>query len=82
MKHIPHYISLIAILIAGLVGFYIFSYDSYFQVAIAVALSVSYISWGIIHHAAHKDICWTIIFEYIAVSILGLVMILTLIFRT
>lgn len=82
IKHIPHYVSLISIFIAGLIGFYVFSYDTYFQIAIAVALSASYISWGIIHHAVHKDICWKVIFEYIAVSILGLILVLTLLFRT
>ena len=81
-KHLPHYVSLIAIFIAGLVGFYIFSYDKYFQIAIATALSLSYVSWGVIHHAVHKDICWTVIFEYVSVSILGLVLVLTLIFRS
>ncbi|KKP48254.1 MAG: hypothetical protein UR39_C0001G0049 [Candidatus Woesebacteria bacterium GW2011_GWA1_33_30] len=81
MKHLPHYVSLIAIFLAGLVGFYVFSYDKYFRVGIAVALSASYVTWGVIHHASHKDICWTVIFEYIAVSILGLIMVLTLIFR-
>ena len=81
MKHISHYVSLIAIFIAGLVGFYVFSYDKYFQIAIASALSVSYGSWGVIHHGAHKDICWSIILEYVAVSVLGLIMVLTLIFR-
>lgn len=82
IKHIPHYVSLISIFVAGLAGFYIFSYDRYFQVAIAVALAFSYISWGIIHHAVHKDICLIVIFEYVAISILGLVLVLTLLFRT
>jgi len=81
-KHLPHYISLVAILISGVLGFYLFSYDKYFQIAISVALSASYVSWGIIHHAVHKDICWTILFEYLVVAILGLIMILSLIFRT
>lgn len=82
IKHIPHYVSLISIFLAGTLGFYIFAYDRYFQIAIVVALSVSYISWGIIHHASHKDICWTVVFEYVAVSILGLVIVLGLLFRT
>ena len=33
MKHLPHYVSLIAIFLAGLVGFYVFSYDKYFRVS-------------------------------------------------
>lgn len=55
-KHFPHYISLIGIFIAGILGFYFFSYDRFFQTAIVIALALSYVSWGIIHHAIHKDI--------------------------
>lgn len=81
IKHFPHYISLIGILVAGLIGFYAFSYDHFFQIGIVVALSLSYISWGIIHHTLHKDICLTIVLEYVAIAILGTVMALSLIYR-
>lgn len=82
VKHLPHYISLIGIFVAGFIGFYFFSYDKNFQVGVVVAMSLSYISWGIIHHTIHKDICLTIVLEYVAISILGMVMALSLIFRT
>ncbi len=80
-KDLPHYVPLVAIFIAGIVGFYIFSYDRTFQLAVALSLSLSYVSWGIIHHTIHKDICLTIVLEYLAVAILGTVMILSLIYR-
>lgn len=79
MHKLPHYISLIGILIAGIVGFYFFSYDRFFQIGIAVALAASYVSWGIIHHIIHKDICLAVILEYITVAILGVVMLVSLI---
>ena len=82
IKHLPHYFSLITIFIAGLLGFYFFSYDKSFQVAIAVSLSASYVSWGIIHHTIHKDICLAIVLEYLAIAILGSILVLSLIFRT
>ncbi len=80
-KHLPHYISLISIFIAGLIGFYLFSYDRFFQIGIVVAVSFSYISWGVIHHTIHKDICLSIVIEYITVAILGMVIALSLIYR-
>jgi hypothetical protein len=80
MNKISHYASLIGIFVAGLVGFYVFSYDKSFQVAIATALSASYVSWGIIHHAIHKDISLSIILEYVAVAIVGMVMTYSLIY--
>jgi len=76
-KHIPHYISLFA----RVLGFYLFSYDKSFQIGVAIALAGSYVSWGIIHHVIHKDIYLSVILEYVAVAILGLVMILSLILR-
>jgi len=81
-KHFVHYISLIGIFIAGILGFYFFSYDRFFQTALVIALALSYISWGIIHHTIHKDICLSIVIEYITVAILGMVMALSLIYRT
>lgn len=80
-KHLPHYISLVGIFIAGFVGFYVFSYDRLFQIGIVFAIAFSYISWGIIHHIIHKDICFNIIMEYIGVSILGIVIAVSLIYR-
>lgn len=80
-KHIPHYISLFGIFIAGILGLYLFSYDKAFQIGIAVALSLVYVSWGIIHHVIHKDIYLSVVLEYVAVAILGLVMVVSLILR-
>ncbi|WKZ26048.1 MAG: hypothetical protein QY322_01920 [bacterium] len=82
LKHLPHYFSLITIFIAGIVGFYVFSFDRFFQIGVAVAMASAYVSWGIIHHTLHKDICLSIVLEYFSVAILGLVMVFTLIFRT
>lgn len=79
MKHLPHYISLIAIFVMGVVGFYYFSYDRAFQVGVVIALAVSYVSWGIVHHMVHKDITTSVVLEYVAVSVLGTVIVLSLI---
>ncbi len=80
LKHLSHYFSLITIFAAGIIGFYAFLYDRSFQLSVLIALALSYISWGIIHHTIHKDICLAIVMEYVVVSILGLVLILTLLF--
>jgi hypothetical protein len=82
LKHLSHYFSLITIFAAGIIGFYAFSYDRSFQLSVLIALALSYISWGIIHHTIHKDICLAIVLEYIVVAILGVVMVFSLIFRS
>jgi hypothetical protein len=80
-KHLPHYLSLVGILIAGVVGFIVFSYERGFQIAVAIGLALAYVAWGIIHHAIHRDLHLSVVVEYIVVASLGLVVMLSLIFR-
>jgi len=80
-KHLPHYISLIGILGAGVTGFIIFSHDRQFQGAVSIALASGYVAWGVIHHYLHKDLYVSVVIEYLVIATLGLVIIFSLIFR-
>lgn len=80
-RHLLHYSTLFAILAAGIIGFYLFSYDRLFQAAVGVAIAVSYVSWGIVHHKIHDDLHTSVIIEYILVASLGLVIVFSLIFN-
>ena len=55
-KHLPHYAGLFGIFIVTILGFAAFGYDKAFQYALAFAVVVSYIVWGIVHHWIHKDL--------------------------
>lgn len=81
IKDLPHYLSLAGILAAGIIGFMVFSYESVFQIAVAIGLALAYVAWGIIHHAIHRDLYLSVVVEYIVVASLGLVVILSLIFQ-
>ena len=81
LKNIPYYTPLIGIFIAGALGFALFSYDRTFQVAISIAVALSYVIWGIIHHMLEKDLYWEVVVEYLIVASLGLVILFSLIFR-
>lgn len=81
-KHLPHYLTLIGVLFAGFAGLVLFSYDKYFQLSIAVAVASSYVAWGVVHHIVHKDFQLEILWEYLAVAILGLVIIFSLVVRS
>jgi hypothetical protein len=81
-KHLSHYLTLIGVLFAGFFGLIMFSYDSYFQLSVAVATSASYIAWGVIHHILHKDFYFEVFLEYLAVAILGLTIVFTLVIRS
>lgn len=80
-RDIQHYLPLVGILVAGLVGFLVFSYDRNFQAAIAVAVAVSYVVWGLVHHYIHKDLHTSVIVEYLAIAIVGLVAVFSVLFR-
>ena len=79
--HGLHYISLFLILVAGVFALNIFSYDKYFQVIIVFLIAAGYVVWGIIHHKIHKDLYLAVVLEYITVAIIGLVIVLSLIYR-
>ena len=81
-KHLSHYMALFGILLAGFAGLILFSYDKNFQIAVALALSLSYIAWGVTHHYLHKDLHIEVFIEYLVVAVLGFVIIFSLLFRT
>jgi len=77
-KDISHYLPLIGIFLAGILGFFVFSYDRIFQTSIAVGMVVSYFVWGVVHHHVHDDLHMAVILEYLIFASLGLVLILSL----
>lgn len=81
-KHLPHYISLIGILVFALWGFINFDYDKMFQSAVAIALGISFVIWGVVHHHIHDDLHHKILFEYIAISTFGTVVLLSVIWTS
>ena len=81
-KHFPHYFPLLGIFLAGFLGIIYFSYDRVFQVAVLMAVAVSYVIWGIIHHLIHRDLYLEVVLEYLAIATLGLIVVLSLILNT
>ncbi len=80
-KHLPHYLLLFGILISGFAGLILFSYDKNFQILVATATAAAYVVWGIIHHYLHRDLHLEVVVEYVVISILGLVVLFSLILR-
>jgi len=82
VKDLSHYLSLFGILLAGFAGLILFSYDKNFQMSVALATAGAYVAWGIVHHAIHNDLYLETIIEYVAIAILGSVIIFSLIIRS
>jgi hypothetical protein len=80
-RHFQHYLPLVFVLIAGILGFSLFTYDRLFQSVLLVAVAASYVVWGVVHHYIHDDLHFSVIVEYAVIAILGVVMGLTLIYR-
>lgn len=80
-KHLPHYLSLVGIFAAGIIGIYFFSYDRDFQMGIVIAMAAAYVVWGIIHHWLHKDLYFSVVVEYLVIAALGVILVFSLIFR-
>lgn len=81
MKHIiskiPYYLPLVSMCVIGVFGFFVFSYDYLFQMAVVVALATAYVAWGIVYHYIHRDLSSSVILEYIMIATIGAVAILT-----
>jgi hypothetical protein len=80
--HPQHYFALLCILLTGLWGMFWFDYLPMLQVGIVISMGVSYVVWGIIHHALHKDLHIKIIMEYMLISMLVVLIFTSLILRT
>lgn len=71
---------LLGVLGFGFIGFFIFSYDKSFQIAVIIATALGYVSWGLIHHSIHKDLLPGVVWEYVSFAFLGLVLTLSVFF--
>lgn len=81
-KHFSHYFSLIGISLATLVGFFVFSYDKNFQLAVITAFCIAYFIWGVVHHIIHRNLNLQIMIEYAMVASLGFVIGVSVIYRS
>jgi len=79
-KFLPHYFPLLGIFSAGALAFWLFSYDQQFQMGVTFSVAVAHVVWGAVHHYLMKDLSVEIFLEYLAVSILGLSVVLSIIF--
>lgn len=79
-KHFSHYLPLIGMLLFVAAAFYWFSYEKSMLLGSSIALSGAYVAWGVVHHFIHKDLSSEVVFEYLAVAVLGLVLLLSSIY--
>lgn len=71
--HWIHYLTLVAVFLVGLLGFWYFSANRWLRFLIIAAAILFYVSWGIIHHYLERRLNRSIALEYLllALVILG-----------
>lgn len=79
MKHLTHYLSLLGIMGAGFWGLSAFSYDRAFQSAVILAVGISLVVWGVVHHFIHDDLHPRVVLEYIMSAVFGTIILLVVI---
>ena len=77
-KYLSHYMPILGIFGLGFVGLLRFSYDPVFQSAIIISMGASFLMWVAIHHWLHEGLRMGIILEYLAVSLLGVIVLLSI----
>jgi len=80
-EHLGHYLVLLFILLFGILAFIYFQRFPQTQI-ISVFLTASfYVLWGIIHHFLEGDLNIRVILEYLAVALLGFLIIWGVVMR-
>ncbi len=81
-KHPLHYFTLLSLMLIGLWGVFLFSFQPALQLSVVVSMAICYVIWGVIHHQEHRDLHVKIVIEYILVAVLGILIFGSLLVRT
>lgn len=79
--YLKHYLPLLGIFLAGILGFLLFSYDRSFQIVVMIATAISYVLWGVVHHHLHKDLDLSVVVEYVVIALLGVIIVASIVYR-
>jgi len=80
-EHLGHYVVLLFILTFGGVAFFYFQRFPQAQIVSIFLTASFYVFWGAIHHYLEGDLHPRIIFEYLAVALLGFLILWSIINR-
>lgn len=76
--HLVRYLVLTAILVFGLLFFFLSAHDPSLQLKIVFVSLVAYVLWGVVHHYLGKDLTALIVLEYVLVAAVALIIISSL----
>lgn len=80
-EHLGHYLVLLFILVFGAIAFFYFQRFPQAQ-TVSIFLTASfYVLWGIVHHYLEGDLHLRVIMEYVAIALLGFLILWSIINR-
>lgn len=74
-KHLYDRMVFMIILLLGLILFFYFNFNRTYQLLVIFAMITFYLVWGILHHLRDKTLDTEIFLEYLAVTIIAIVLI-------
>lgn len=77
-KEFNHYVFLISLLGASISTFAYYRFNRYTQASVILITAVLYLAWGILHHKLYHYLTREIVVEYILVSAIGSLVLLSL----
>jgi hypothetical protein len=80
-SHLNQYLILLIILLHGFGGLILFRYSQAIQIWFIFSTSAAYFLWGLVHHHLEKNLTVKIVFEYLLVSLLATLLLITLVIR-
>lgn len=80
-EHFSHYLALLLILVFGFVAFVYFQRFPQAQILSAFLTASFYVLWGITHHYLEGDLHLRVIAEYLAIALLGFLILFSLVNR-
>lgn len=80
-QQVSHYLFLVSGLALGLFGFFGFIGHPALRITVAIALGLYYFGWGVIHHSIDGSLHRSIVLEYLLMSALATVVLISLVIR-
>lgn len=77
VNHISHFIVLLAVLAGGVGVFFYVRPNTTLQLLTGIITAVSYVAWGLIHHAIERDLHQKVVVEYILIGAIAIVLLVT-----
>ena len=77
-QSVVHFLVLLVILAVGVFTFIYVRPNTTVQLFVGIITAVAYVLWGIIHHAARKDLHQKIVVEYLLIGAIAIVLLVTM----